>query len=435
MMMLNFSMFGVALPVIRDAFNIQTNIAAWLVIVYTAPFMILPPLYGRMGDGLGKRQVLLIGIVTFLVGTVVTLLATQLGFLMVGRAIQGLGAAGIIPLSIAIISQYFPAGEQGKALGTWNSVAPTMHMIGPLLAGLLIDYLSWRTIFGPVMVVGLVALWIVRRQIPAEEVKAPPNFLRSFDWGGIALFTITVTGLIFYLSSKAITGVTPLQDWRLLGMTLLLAGAFIYWEKHHTHPFVALNIFADKTFGRASFCAAARMFAMSGIGFLMPLYLADIHGLSAASTGILLTIHAGALLITLRVGGQLADRWTGRWPITGGMTMQVTAMISFALLPASVAIWVVGGVIMFHGFGAGLSLAPLHRATMGNIAADQKGIAAGLYSLIRFGGTLLGPALAGVVLQQGLDRFLQPITAYHIVFWLIAGVAVLGVVLGWKLQE
>jgi MFS family permease len=72
---------------------------------------------------------------------------------------------------------------------------------------------------------------------------------------------------------------------------------------------------------------------------------------------------------------------------------------------------------------------------MGNIAADQKGIAAGLYSLIRFGGTLLGPALAGVVLQQGLDRFLQPITAYHIVFWLIAGVAVLGVVLGWKLQE
>jgi MFS family permease len=236
MMVLNFSMFGVALPVIRDAFNIQTNIVAWLVIVYTAPFMILPPLYGRMGDGLGKRQVLLIGIVTFLVGTVVTLLATQLGFLMVGRAIQGLGAAGIIPLSIAIISQYFPAGEQGKALGTWNSVAPTMHMIGPLLAGLLIDYLSWRTIFGPVMVVGLVALWIVRRQIPAEEVKAPPNFLRSFDWGGIALFTITVTGLIFYLSSKAITGVTPLQDWRLLGMTLLLAGAFIYWEKRRWFP-------------------------------------------------------------------------------------------------------------------------------------------------------------------------------------------------------
>ena len=435
MMVLNFSMFSVALPTIRDTFGIQADTTAWLLTIYTLPFMIFSPLYGRFGDGLGKQRVLLFGVVIFLLGTAITLLATNLSFLMVGRVIQGFGSAGFIPLSIAIISHHFPTNERGKALGTWNSVAPITSMIGPLLGGLLVARVNWRLVFGPVLIVGLVVLWVIPKYVPAKQNKVQIDFLTTFDWGGVALLAMTVTALTFYLSSQSITGIIAFQDWRLLSLTLLLGGGMYFWEKRHSNPFVALHLFAYKTFSQASLCAATRMFAMGGIGFLMPLYLTDIHRLDAVSMGGMLTLHAGALLVTLRLGGQLADRWFSRWPVTVGLGVQGAAMVCLALWSDTTALWMIGSTIIGHGLGAGLSLAALHRVSMAQIPHEQTGTAAGLYSLIRFGGTVTGPALAGVVLQQGLNQLGMPIAAYQIIFWLIAGVAGLGVVLAWNLRE
>lgn len=432
---LNFSMFGVALPTIRNTFQLQADTVAWMVTAYMLPFVILMPLYGRLGDGLGKRRLFLMGVVTFLSGTVITSVAPSLLLLMIGRVVQGLGAAGVIPLCIAIISQLYPKNERGKALGTWNSIGPVAGIAGPFLAGLLVDHFGWRTIFGPILLIGLGAFLVVRERVPPMGGNAQPGFLRAFDWGGVALLGAAITALTFYLSSQPITGVAALQDWRLLGITLLLFGTFIIWEKRHNTPFVALEIFTNKTFNLASLCAGIRMFTMSGIGFLMPLYLTDVYGLSAAWIGITLMIHASALLTTMRIGGQLADRWNSHWPVTVGLTMQVGLMIGLALLPDTTPLWLVSVGLIFHGLGAGLSLAALHRASMGKIPQEQVGIAAGLYSMMRFAGTVLGATLAGVVLQQGLNRSLLPIEAYQMVFWLMAGVAGLGVVLGLGLRE
>jgi len=121
--------------------------------------------------------------------------------------------------------------------------------------------------------------------------------------------------------------------------------------------------------------------------------------------------------------------------VTVGMVVQVIAMVSFAIWPAATPIWAIRGSVILHGLGAGLSLAALHRASMEGIPEEQTGTAAGLYTLIRFGGTVSGPVVGGVVLQQGLDHLLLPIDAYQIVFWLIAGVVGVGVLLGWRLQE
>jgi MFS family permease len=177
------------------------------------------------------------------------------------------------------------------------------------------------------------------------------------------------------------------------------------------------------------------MVAMSGLGFLFPLYLADIHDLSATTTGAILMTHAAALLLTMRVGGQLADRWSSRWPVTIGMSIQVGVIAGLALLPAAAPLWLIAAGLIGHGLSAGLSLAALHRASVGKVSAAQAGTAAGLYSMVRFMGTILGPALSGVLLQQGLDRAWLPITAYQMAFWLIAGIVSVGILLGWGLQE
>jgi MFS family permease len=177
------------------------------------------------------------------------------------------------------------------------------------------------------------------------------------------------------------------------------------------------------------------MFSMSGINFQMPLYLVDLYALNAATSGVLLTLHATALLLTIRLGGQLADRLGSRWPVVLSMAVQTVMLVYIGFLPANVPVWLVGIGIASHGLGAGLSLAALHRAAMDKISDAQTGVAAGLYSMLRFGGSVFGTALGGVILQAGLDLSLTPVAAYQVVLWFIAGVSLVGMVIGLGLKE
>jgi MFS family permease len=173
---------------------------------------------------------------------------------------------------------------------------------------------------------------------------------------------------------------------------------------------------------------------MFGIGFSIPLYLTDVHALNATSIGVVTTLHATALLLTLRIGGQLADRWKSRWPVLLGALMQMGAVLYFSFLPGSIPLGYIVLGLASHGLGAGLTLAAFHRGAMGRIPQEQLGVAAGLYGMIRFGGGVLGVALGGVVLQYGLNHSLLAIDAYQLVFRFIAVVAFFGVVIAWRLK-
>ena len=372
---LNYS-FGVALPALRDAFALDADVASWLVTANALPFIMLMPLYGRMGDYLGKRNLIVGGLLFFLLGTLITIGARSTVVLITGRAIQGAGIAGIVPLSIAIITERFPAGERGRALGTWNSIGPLMGIVAPLVAGYSIDRWGWRSIFVPILLLGLVAALVVWRFVPSLRA-ANFNFLRSFDWGGVVLLALTVIFAVFYVSSRPITGVDPLQDWRLLAIALLCGAAFVWYERRRADPFLNLALFVNPSLRWASIGAGLRMFTMSGISFLMPLYLADVFNLSASATGGVIMLNSITLLSTMRLGGLVADRWGGRGPVMLGMAVQTSSMLCFALLPASVPLpWIVAGITV-HGLGAGLSLAAFHAASLSHTRTEENGAAAG----------------------------------------------------------
>jgi len=426
--------FGVALPTLRTYFGVGADMAAWLVTAYTLPFMIFMPLYGRLGDSLGKRNLILAGMSIFLVGTLLTMTSTNLGPLILGRAIQGAGLAGIAPLSMAIIYERFPSDERGRALGTWNSIGPVVGIFGPVLAGLMVDYLGWRTIFVPTLLMGIFALVIVWLLVPSLRT-ANFGFLRTFDWLGVVLLVFAISFFVFYISSRPITGVEPLRDWRLLLVSIFSFIALIWREQRRTDPFLELELFGISSLRWASIGSGIRMFTMSGISFLMPLYLTDVHDLPASTTGIMLMLNAAALLTTMRKGGQLADRWGSRRPVMIGMTGQSLCMAYFALLPADAPLMLVGAGLVVHGLSAGLSLAALHRASLRDVPVDQNGAAAGIYSMIRFGGMLMGAALGGVLLQQTLTNTGSMVVAYQAVFWLISAVAFSGIGVGWKLGD
>lgn len=429
-------MFGVALPALRDAFDLNADVAAWTSMAYSLPFMALMPLYGRLGDGLGKRRLILTGICIFLIGTVLVLGASSLPMYIVGRAIQGIGTAGFVPLSIAIIAQWFEPEERGKVMGAWNSIIPLVGLTVPFLGGLLVDAYGWRAIYPPVAVAGVLALFVVRQNVPTLAARTvDPRFLRTFDWLGVLLLSSALVTLLFFTSSRPITGVDGLRDWRLLLLCLALFALLIVWERRREQPYVNLGIFRNDTFTATSISAGLRMFLMSSITFVMPLYLTDIHGLSASRIGIALALQAGALFTMSRAGGQLADRWGTRRPVLFSMGALLLLMIALALLPATAPVWALFAIATAHGFVIGLSLAPLHRSSMHGISEAETGGAAGLYSMFRFAGQILGVSVAGVVLQQGEQAATVPITAYQAAFWLYAVMAVLATVITLRIRS
>lgn len=431
---MNHHMFSVALPTIRADFGLAADTAAWVAMVYTLPFMALMPLYGRLADGLGKKRLLLLGMATSILGTLIVLLSPSLAMLSVGRMIQGIGGAGLNVLCIAIIAQLFTNKERGKMMGTWNSAMPLIGFVAPFFAGLLIDSYGWRAIFPFVLIAGLLAYWLIQRNLPELPGNAPPSFLQSFDWVGVTSLTVAVILFFFFTTSRPITGVESLQDIRLFAAFAILFGSFVLWEMRHPRPYVNLRIFRKRTFTLASVIAGLRMFLMNGVSFLIPLYLTDLGNYSASTKGLMLALQAGALFLTSRLGGTLADRWGSRRPVLLSMVGQVLFMGMMAYLPANTPLWVIGIAVTFQGLTIGLSLAALHRGAMEGIAESETGTAAGLYSMIRFAGIVLGTALAGVMLQMGLEEGGLVLDAYQMVYKMFALVAILGVGLAWLPQ-
>ncbi len=192
------SMMRVALPIIRDTFQIQADKTAWVAAIFTLPFVILMPVYGRLSDGLGKRRLILAGVFIFLIGILMTLLSPSLGWLMTGRAIQGIGVAGMMPMSMALISSIYSNSDRGKALGTWGTVGPMTGFISPLFAGFLVSAGGWRMAFIPSLVVSVVAFLIIYKGIPPGLSTIIPNFLRKFDWVGVVLLMGALSSFVFF---------------------------------------------------------------------------------------------------------------------------------------------------------------------------------------------------------------------------------------------
>ena len=329
------SVFRVALPVIRDQFELEADVTAWVVTAFLLPFVILSTVYGRLSDGLGQRTLILAGSLLFVMGSVIALVAPGLGWLLVGRAIQGLGSGGMLPMAMALISQIFDPRQRGQVLGAWSTTGPTTAFVGPALTGILIERWGWRASIAPAVLLGTLSFASVWLYIPrglGAETKSPDEraaFLRGFDWLGMGLLAGFIAVFLFYLSSRPVTGVPALMDWRLLTGAVVLCAIFCWWEgrrswwrERRREPFLDLRLLERRQFTVASACASLRLFAMNGIGLLIPLYLADIRALSPALLGVMVTVSPGAMIVMVFLGGRISDRWGSRIPAVVGVGIQ-----------------------------------------------------------------------------------------------------------------
>lgn len=425
-LVLNMSMFTVAVPAIRDDFGLLADTASWVVMAYTIPYVLFMPFHGRLGDLLGARNLIVVGMIVFAAGTAVCMLAPGLGLLFAGRLIQAAGGASVNPLSLAIISRHFDSESRGRAMGTWNAAGPLTGIIGPVIAGVIIDALSWRSIFVPMLAAAGLAITGLFLLVPKDPKTDEERSLKGFDWIGMILTATTLTSFVLFLSSRPVTGRAPFTDWRLFLVFATSATAWIVHERRRSVPFVAIELFAKRQFSFAAASVSVRMILLGALNFLVPLYAADVLGIPSAQTGIMITLHSAALLVTMRFGGSLADSWNRKWPVVIGLTGQTLMLLVLALEPGASRVGLIVPM-MLHGSFAGLSLASLHRVALHEVPAESAGVGAGTYSMSRFIGSLLGASVMGIALEATLSTAVSVSAAYRSAFLIAAGLGVLGI--------
>jgi DHA2 family multidrug resistance protein-like MFS transporter len=313
-------------------------------------------------------------------------------------------------------------------MGLWSTVGPVLGIISPILAGLIVAAWSWRASFVPGMIIAIVSILAIHFMTSASTRQTQYKFLKSFDWIGVILLSITLISLLFYFSSRPITGRPALQDWRLFLCTILFLALFIRHENRKTNPFINLQIFRNRALVTGSVSAGLRMLTLGGVlGFLMPLYLADVVQLDPTRSGFYLMVNPVAMTLFVRYGSRLSDRFGSRMIGRMGFGIITAVMLAFSQLPGNAPHWLIVLLLFIFGTGTGLMLAVLHQASLNEVPTADLGASSGIYSMIRFLGSACGAAFGGVLLQFYLDQSgITQVAAYQHVFLWFAGFAILG---------
>ncbi len=391
---LDASIVNISLPAIAHTFGVAlTGTIEWVIIGYLVISGACLLSLGRLADMIGRRPILIAGLVVFTVGSALCGAATTLPSLVGARLFQGLGASMIFAVNLAMISHAFPPSERGRALGL-NSVIVSLGVsVGPSLGGFITQALSWRWIFYVNVPVGAAAL-LAAINILHERRRRNPG---RFDPVGAGLLAVGLAGLTLGLSFGQEWGwLSPrLIATLVVGLAALVAGVVV--EGAVPAPIIDLSLLRKRVFSSAIVSFLVSQLGLFAVGFLLPFYLEQLRGFSAERAGLLLTPFSIALGATSPFSGMLADRFGSRWLSPLGLAVATAGLLSLAQLGPHTSGFGVIWRLALAGFGQAIFMSPNTRALMGAAPRTQQGAASGLLATARTVGQSLSVALAGAV--------------------------------------
>lgn len=406
---------NVAIPSIVDDLGIDSTTVQWVQESYTLVFASLLLLVGTLADRVGRRRMLTIGVVVFVVASIAAALAPNGELLVAARVVQGVGGATMLPVTLSILNATFTGRERGIAFAVWGSTIGGMAAVGPLLGGWLTESFSWRWAFGINLPIGVIILIGIALFVTESKADKPPAMDVVGATLSIVLFGSLVFGLIEGRGYGWWTSDTPPEWWTweispipfVFALTLLALVAFVLWgrlrEKRGRAAMLPFDLLRIRSFRNGNIVALIVSLGEFGLILALPLWLQNVLGYSATQTGLVLVALAVGSFIASGAAGATAGRLPAVWVVRAGLLAEIAGIVVIALVVGVDTPWfAVAGGLLLYGFGVGLATAQLTGVILADVPVERSGQGSGTQSTSRQVGSALGIAILGTVLFTSL---------------------------------
>ncbi|MFF2957568.1 MFS transporter [Streptomyces sp. NPDC057963] len=387
-----------ALPSIRESLGGELAELEWTVNAYTLTFAVLLMLGAALGDRFGRRRLFLTGLTVFTGASAAAALSPGINELIAFRAVQGVGAAIMMPLTLTLLTAAVPPARRGAALGIFSAVTGLAVASGPLIGGSLTEHLSWQWIFWLNVPIGLVLLPLARLRLAESHAPDP-----RLDIPGTLLVSGGLFGIVYGLVNANADGWTSPSVLTALIAGAVLVGGFIHHGFHAKNPMLPMRLFRNRAFFGINMAGLLMFLGMFGSIFLLSQYFQGVLGYSPTEAGLRMLPWTGMPMLVAPVAGALSDRFGGRPVVVAGLTLQAIGLALFATVigpDASYASQLPGLII--GGVGMAMYFAPAASLVMSSVRPAEQGIASGASNALREVGGALGVAvLATVFSSQG----------------------------------
>ncbi|HEX3782523.1 MAG TPA: MFS transporter [Pseudonocardiaceae bacterium] len=426
---LDNTIVNVALPSIRRELGASVSNLQWTIDAYTLVLASFLMLSGSTADRLGRRRIFQIGLTLFSAGSLLCSIAPSVQWLIVFRMVQAVGGSMLNPVAMSIITNTFvDPRERAQAIGVWGGVVGISQALGPIIGGLLVDSIGWRSIFWINVPIGIAAIILTALFVPESKAARA----RKIDPIGQLLVITSLATLTYAIIEGPNFGWLSVRIIGLFVISVLGVAGLISYERRRAEPLIDVRFFRSVPFSGATIIAICAFAALAGFLFVNTLYLQDVRGYSALEAGLYMLPMALMTMILAPLSGRIVGRRGPRLPLlVAGISMLACALTLTGLTSATSAILLVAAYVLF-GIGFGMVNSPITNTAVSGMPKEQAGVAAAVASTSRQIGQSLGVAVIGSVVTGSIHGTLAvglP-AASHIGWWIIVGCAVVIFCLG-----
>ncbi len=416
---LDGSILNIANPSIAHDLHVDMEQVQWVITAYLLVITASLIFFGRLGDRIGSHKIYTYGFLVFSLGSLGCSLSRSLMVLIAARVLQGLGASMMMATGIGIVSNMFPTGERGKALGMTGTVVAMGNMMGPGLGGLLLAHYQWPVIFMINIPIGILGFYLGQKYLFTPDLNN--NEGHGYDLTGIIMMALAVTTLIISLSSGSGMNI------ELLTIAVAFTVLFYLWERKAAYPLLDFELFKIKAFVNGNLMAVAVYFTQNSVFFLLPFYMETILQLSPTHSGLLMTITPVTMAVVAPLSGYLSDKVGSSRIICLALMFLTASFLVLASLDTNVAIIKICLGLCLLGIGMGMFGSPNTSSILGAIPNNKAGYGGGFISTNRNLSFSLGIASSVSIFTWLLHKneatmtySLAYIEASHVVYWVAA---------------